>query len=668
MQNNNKISLWANVTLFCLLSSCGSYNKATQDVTSQATQELNMSVSLKLATIFSDHMVLQRNKNIVIWGQALASENIEVSLFNAQKIISSQQTQPNQNGQWQVSLPAQTAGGPFTLRVSQADNTELVKDVLIGDVWLASGQSNMEWNLAGNTTNWQEEVDNSDFPNIRFLKVEKKYSASPRNDIASSGWNVASPATSGNFSAVAWHFAKRYNQHTGIPVAIIDSTWGGTPAEAWTSAEALQTINGYQTDATDMLQNTQKWQQEFARNDALEQQKWQILDSPDAYADGKILKADFDDSQWNKTTLPTMENKPLSHIVWARKHLQLSEQPTSVKLDIGDLNQIGRVFINGQQVYLESWQDTTKEVEIPAELLHPGDNIIVIRAVNGWDNKVVIGKKERFYLQLDNTKLDLSGQWLVSNEVEPKIPDVKFYNWKPGVLFNAMIHPLINYPVTGVIWYQGENNVGANALYSELFKGLINDWRAQWQQPDMPFLFVQLASYLKQKDQPSNSDWALLREAQASALELPNTGMAVTIDRGNADDIHPRNNADVGERLWRAAQHIVLNDDVPYSGPTLLHVEQKVVAGKNVLVLSYQHIADGLKVKGQDLVGFAISGADGKFVNAQTSIDGNTVIVSSAKVKQPQSVRYAWADNSPANLYNSANLPAVPFRYSLGEQ
>ena len=663
----NKFSLWANIMVITVLCSCTPDNKTNQDVHKVENQEPQMQSEIQLAAIFADHMVLQRNKTIVIWGQASADESLTVSLLKEQQVVVSLQTQADHSGQWQVSLPKQSAGGPFEISVNQADNTVLIKDVLIGDVWLASGQSNMEWKLGWQVNDWQQEVANSDFPNIRFFELEKSYNAQPQSHIPSSGWKVASPATSSEFSAIAWHFAKRYHQHSGIPVAVIDSTWGGTPAEAWTSINALQTINGYQADASDMLQNAQKWQQEFSHNDELEQQKWQLIDSPLAYADGKILQADFDDSKWIKTTLPTTANHPLSDIVWARKHFQLSAQLTSVKLDIGELNQIGRVFINGQQVYSEGWQDTTKELEIPKQVLRQGDNIIVIRAVNSWDNKVLIGKTEHFYLQLDHNKLDLSGQWLVSNTVEPKMPDVKFYNWKPGVLFNAMIHPLINYPIAGVIWYQGENNVGANALYSDLFKGLINDWRAQWQQPDMPFLFVQLASYLKQKEQPSNSDWALLREAQTSALTLPKTGMAVTIDIGDADDIHPRNKADVGERLWRAAQHIVLNEDVPYSGPTLNHVEQKVVAGKNVLVLSYEHIADGLSSKGQDLRGFAIAGPEGKFVNAQARIEGDQVIVSAAKIKQPHYVRYGWADNSPANLYNSANLPAVPFTYRLTE-
>lgn len=658
----NRLTL---IALIGLLSSCGASNTAKNTLNSHQQVEPSMQPELQLASIFSDHMVLQRNKAIVIWGQAPAGEKINITLLKDQQNLSSQVSLADGSGQWQVSLPAQTAGGPYQLNVSQADKTITIKDILVGDVWLASGQSNMEWKLGWQVNDWEQEVANSNYPAIRFFEIENKYAATPQKHIRGSQWKVANPTTSSEFSAIAWHFAKRYHQHTGIPVAIIDSTWGGTPAEAWTSAPALQTINGYQDDANDMLQHSQKWQAEFSLNNELEQQKWQMIDSPNAYADGLILQADFDDSQWTPTTLPTEENKPLSHIVWARTHLQLNKQLQSAKLDIGELNQIGRVFINGQQVYSEGWQDTSALVDIPAQALKSGDNIIVIRAVNSWDNKVLIGKPERFYLQVDGKKLDLSGQWQVSNEVEPKIPDVKFYNWKPGVLFNAMIHPLVNYSISGVIWYQGENNVGANALYAELFKGLINDWRSQWQEPELPFLFVQLASYLKQQAQPVNSDWALLREAQASALTLKNTGMAVTIDIGDADDIHPRNKTDVGERLWRAAQHIVFNEDILYSGPTYKQVEAKNLDGKNVLVVSYEHINGGLKFKGSELLGFAIAGADGKFVNAQASIEGDKVIVSSVRVKQPKSLRYAWADNSPANLYNAASLPALPFRYQL---
>lgn len=659
------LRFYISVILSSLLIACNS--QAPSNPQTSLKDATPMPYSLALAPIFSDHMVFQRNKPLVIWGKGPAGADIAVSLLQDQQSLYTERTQVDVSGQWRLHLPSQTAGGPFQLNVVQGNTRLFVDDILVGDVWLASGQSNMEWKLSWQTDDWQQEVANSENAQIRFFELNKTYKATPQDKIPAAGWKVASPATSGEFSAIAWHFAKRYQQHTGIPLAIIDSTWGGTPAEAWTSVEALINIKAYQKDAQEMQKDGQTWQQEFTHNDQLEQQKWQLIDSPKAFADGKILAVDFDDSTWSTVHLPNVETQALSDIIWARKHFHLSALPHSVGLDMGELNQIGRVFINGQQVYSEGWQDTTKLVNIPLQALNVGDNIIVVRAANSWDNKVLIGKKERFYLALDGKKLDLSGQWQISNDIEAKVPDVKFYNWKPGVLFNAMIHPLVNFPITGVIWYQGENNVGANALYSELFKGLITDWRQQWQEPELPFLFVQLASYLKQKEQATNSDWALLREAQASALTLPNTGMAVTIDIGDADDIHPRNKADVGERLWRVAQHVVLKEPVSYSGPSLAKVEAKLVAGKNVLVVSYRHVDGGLKVKGQELLGFALAGADGKFFNAQAQIDGNTIIVSSPKVKQAKMLRYAWADNSPANVYNSAGLPAVPFRYTLAD-
>jgi sialate O-acetylesterase len=623
--------------------------------------------SLSLASIFCDHMVFQRNKPLTIWGTGPVGAWITVSLLQGQHNLLTERTQVDLAGRWQLHLPSLSAGGPFQLKVGQGNTSLFIDDILVGDVWLASGQSNMEWKLSWQTDDWQQEVANSDNTQIRFFELSKTYSAIPQDNIPASAWKISSPLTSAEFSAVAWHFAKRYQRHTGIAVAIIDSSWGGTPAEAWTSLEALVNINAYQKDAQNMQQHGPKWQQKFSHNDELEKQKWQLLDSRTAFADGKLLAADFDDSTWSTVNLPNLQAQALSDIVWARKHFQVSTLPRSVSLDMGELNQIAWVFINGQQVYTKGWQDTTERVHIPLNTLKIGDNIIVVRVANSWDNSVLIGKKERFYLALDYQNVDLSGPWQVCNKIEPKIPDVKSYKWKPGVLYNAMIHPLVNFPISGVIWYQGENNVGTHALYSELFKTLITDWRKQWHEPELPFLFVQVASYLKQKDQATDSDWALLREAQACALTLPNTGMAVTIDIGDADDIHPRNKTDVGERLWRVAQHVVLKEPVCYSGPSIAKAEAKLIAGKNVLVVSYHHVDGGLQVKGRELLGFALAGADGKFVNAQAQIEGDTIIVSSPTVKQAKMLRYAWADNSPANIYNITGLPAVPFRYTLAE-
>jgi sialate O-acetylesterase len=555
------------------------------------SNETNHQPALGLANIFSDHMVMQRNKPIVIWGTAIADTKVDIKLLSQAVVFASAQTMANAQGEWRVTLKALPAGGPYQLKVQgDLNETLLVDDVLIGDVWLASGQSNMEWQLGGDTTNWQQEVADSHVPAIRFFKLDKSYSATKQTVIPGQHWQVASPETSAQFSAVAWHFAKRYHQKTQIPVAIIDSTWGGTPAEAWTSTEALLSIEGYQSSAKDMQDNAELWQQKFAENTQLEQQKWQLIGSEQAYQDGKILRADFDDEGWPQVALPNSINQALSDIVWARKHIYLDELPTSASIDIGELNQIGQVFINGKRVYNESWQDSTQLVNIENNLLQKGDNIIVIRALNSWDNKVFIGQEHRFYVQTDTKRHDLSGLWRVSNQVEAPIPKVRMYNWQPGVLFNSMIHPLTAYPIQGVIWYQGENNVGTAALYADLFKGLIQDWRKQWQSPDLPFLFVQLASYMQPKAQPTQSAWAELREAQASALTLNNTAMAVALDIGDANDIHPRNKASVGQRLWLAAQHLVLQQTTPYSGPTLQSLTTEIEGKTPRLRLRFDHV------------------------------------------------------------------------------
>ncbi|NCP63219.1 MAG: sialate O-acetylesterase [Paraglaciecola sp.] len=634
------------------------------------SNEQSFPSSLGLANIFSDHMVVQRNKPIVIWGTAIANSQVYVTMASHNGATETLATAANDQGAWQITLNARPAGGPYQLKVQAqgANNLHdiiLVNDILVGDVWLASGQSNMEWQLGGDTTNWQQEVAASDLPAIRFFKLDKRYSASPQTDIPGRQWHVAGPKTSAQFSAVAWHFAKRYHLQTGIPVAIIDSTWGGTPAEAWTSTEALLSIEGYQTAAKDMQDNAVKWQQKFVENSQLEQQKWQLIGSEQAYQDGKILRADFDDGHWPLVILPNAANHALSDIVWARKHLYLDALPVTASLDIGELNQIGQVFVNGTRVYNESWQDSTQLVSFDAGLLRKGDNIIVIRALNSWDNKVLIGQEKRFFVQTDEKRHDLSGLWRVSNQVEAPIPKVSMYNWQPGVLFNGMINPLTAFPIQGVIWYQGENNVGAAALYADLFKGLISDWRKQWQTPNLPFLFVQLASYMQPKSQPTQSAWAELREAQASALTLPNTAMVVALDVGDAEDIHPRDKASVGQRLWLAAQHLVLQQNTPYSGPVLDSYSTELTSKGAQMRLSFSHVYQGLKVKGESLLGFAMAGQDGKFFNAEASIIGNEVVVSSASVAQPKALRYGWADNSPANLYNSADLPAAPFRIEM---
>jgi sialate O-acetylesterase len=617
--------------------------------------------TLSLPAIIASYMVLQRNKPVVIWGNTQAGKKVTVTLYLAADKQISGQAMSADDGQWQITLPPQGAGGPYAFTIKDDVSQIKLHDVLIGDVWLASGQSNMEWKLGWNVAGGPAEIATSTMPNIRFFNVDNNLAASEQIHIASAGWKLSSPQTSQEFSAIAWFFAKQNHLQKQVPVGIIDSTWGSTPAEAWTSLDALQHIPGYQGKAKELQQNTIKWQQEFARNALLEKQKSRLINNTLAYQDGQILSVDYDDASWQHVELPNPVNKPLTDIVWLRNVIHLPQAPQQAQLTLGALNQTGRIFINGQLVYEETGYDLVANVPLDKHILHQGDNIITIRAANSRDNKVVVGKQGHFTLHLDNIDFDLSGPWKFSNQVEPPLPKVKSYIWKPGVLYNAMIHPLIRFPLSGVIWYQGENNVATAQLYSELFKGLINDWRVKWQRPELPFLFVQLASYKQPQAQPRPSAWAELRAAQSEALGLPNTAMAVTIDLGNTRDIHPQNKKEVANRLWLAAQHVVFGEDIVFSGPKMHHVSEYEHDGHTGLLVTYKYAQQGLRASSSSLKGFALAGDEGHFVNAQATLIGQRVFVWSAKIKHPKRIRYAWADYSDANLYNQARLPALPF-------
>ncbi|MGL1956717.1 MAG: sialate O-acetylesterase [Colwellia sp.] len=643
-------------------------NTLLEKSTTKATDNAQLKLSVPL--IFNDHMILQRNKPIKVWGWAEPNKLVKVTLQSNKQPMSpeaqvSAETQVNAQGKWLITLPAQKTGNVQQLIISTDETTLTFNDVLIGDVWLASGQSNMEWKLGWKVDNWQQEVANSSNNHIRFFEVETEFKATEQEKIKGGKWQIANPETAANFSAVAWYFAKLNNSDKKVPVAIIDSTWGGTPAEAWLSLPALSKVPGYEKQALSMINNPKKWQNTFKQNSKNEVKKWQIIADESYYADGKVLSLSFDDSAWQNITLPTAPEQPLSDIAWLRKSFTLDSLPNTAELSLGEMNQIGKVFLNGELIYQEDWQDTTKAVTIPVSTLKQGKNILALRVINSWDNKINIGKPDQLWLKFDDKKYNLQGNWRFSNTFEPKFPVVKNYNWEAAVLYNAMINPIANYTIKGVIWYQGESNSGQPHLYANLFKALIQDWRQQFQQPELPFLFVQLASYLQQQAQPKESQWAELRQAQTDALALANTGMAVTLDIGNADDIHPRNKADVGKRLWLAAKHVAFNEHLVYSGPIFSSMKIKTLDSNNGLLITYQDSGNGLQTNSNEVLGFAIAGKDNNFVNAQAKIINNEIFVYSEKIKKPTAVRYGWADNSPANIVNSSLLPAVPFQHTL---
>lgn len=610
-----------------------------------------MASELTLPPLFADHMVLQRDQDLKIWGQANAGDTVEVELAQGKTSVKA-----DAKGQWLATLKPQPAGGPYQLKVKTKSQNLSFDDVWLGEVWVASGQSNMEWKLGAQTENWQQEVQDSKFPQIRFYTLPKTLSALPNQPVPTANWIVASPETVADFSAIGWFFAKQNHLQKGVAVGVIDATWGGTAAEAWTPAQALLNVPGYEQDAADMQAQPEVWQQRIEENKQKDQQKWSLIASNAGIEQLKLAEPATDDSQWQKVSLPNAT--PLSDIVWLRKTVKLEKVPTQASLFFGDINQIGRVFVNGQQVAEESWADSTTEIKLPAGLLKAGDNLIALRVINSWDNKVSVGRAGQLWLKADGSQLNLEGDWQYKNDAEPKLPEVKFLNWKPGVLFNAMIKPLMPYAVKGVIWYQGESNGDKPQYYHKLFSTLIQSWRQHWQQP-LPFLYVQLASYMKPQPYPIESNWAELREAQTKTLALPQTAMAVITDLGDIEDVHPRRKKPVAERLYLAARAVVYGEDVLYSGPVLKSIRVRDSGFR----LTFDQVGTGLSVKGDQLLGFAIAGHDGKYYNAQAKLLGtDQVLVWSEQVKTPVSLRFGWADYTYANLYNSSGLPAVPFR------
>lgn len=606
---------------------------------------------LSLSTIFSKHMVIQRGESVLVWGRGGEGKTINVSIngHNVSAKVDEKET-------WQVTLPPMSAGGPYVLNVNDSDENIKVSDVLVGDVWVASGQSNMEWKVGWEINDWQKEIADSHFPKIRFFSVDTEVLTEPSDHIKGTGWKVASPNTVTDFSAAAWFFAKNSNRELNIPIGIIDSAVGGTPAEAWTPVDELLKLKGYRADAQDMLTNKYLRDQRIKRRNEHEKKSMALISSDVAVNTLGVHKANFNDNQWQQIDVPFVE--PKSDVVWLRKKVQLVEIPKNASLFFGEITQFAKVYVNGELVLNKLWNDSAKIIELPKNLLRKGENIIALRATNNWDNKVKVGEKGKVWLNIDNNELDLSGKWLFTNTLEEKMPEVERISSWPTGLYNAMIHPLTRFKINGVIWYQGENNVSRASEYQTLFAGLIHGWRKQWGIAGLAFVYVQLASFLPEKNHPSESDLALLREQQTETLALANTAMVVTIDIGSAEDIHPKNKQEVGRRLWLAAKSISENNP-NFTGPMF---DGAKVRDDSSVVVTF-NLKNPLIVKGKTLIGFELAGNDGVYFNAQAQIiDNNKVKVTAHNVPKPVSIRYAWADNSPANLYGLYNLPVIPFQ------
>lgn len=611
-------------------------------------------IAIELLPMYSDHMIMQRQHATVISGKAIPNSiiSLQVGIINVASGV-------NKNGDWRLTLPPQPAGGPYNLVFNNGPDKLLIKDMYFGDVWLASGQSNMEWKLKWQVDNWQAEVKDSNYPLIRYFDVENRYTAAEQSTLNSGEWIKASEKTAKEFSAIAWFFAKNLYLDKGIPIAIVDSTWGGTPAEAWTPIEMLLSQSGYQQSAKELLDEPEKWDDIFTLTRKQEVAKSNLLNSQVGANTLGLADLEYDDSNWLQVSLPL--DKPVNNILWARKYFDLSKaniSATGANLTIGYYSSDTQVYVNGQAISQKSGAQKDDPFWISKDQLNDGKNLLAIRTADAWDNRVNIGNRNQIRLVSNQHSIDLNTGWNINNKLEGELPMPDKYWQKTSVLYNAMIQPIIHYPLKGVIWYQGESNTSRANEYKRLFTAMITSWRERWQQQDLPFIFAQLASMHAQRSEPMESNWALLREAQTQSLSLPHTAMVVLIDAGEAYDIHPRNKQIVGERMWHAANAIAYQKGNIYSGP----INTTMSINKNDVVLSFQDIGSGLMIKGDKLVGFELASQDGKFVSADAQIEGKQIVVSAKGIKSPKYVRYAWADNSPANLYNLEGFPAIPFR------
>lgn len=614
---------------------------------------------IKLPRLISDNMVLQRDAKLTIWGWATVGEKVTVRFNN--KTYS---TTTGADSTWRVTLFAQKAGGPYDMEI----NKIVIKNILIGDVWVCSGQSNMELPMERVKEKYASVIAQSTNPFIRQFNVTTTFDFQKlRTDFESGSWVAANPQTVLQFTAVGYFFAKELYEKYKVPIGLIKNAVGGSPAEAWLNEEALkpfpthlQVLAKYKREGyIDSIRNAERqfrdnWYKTIFTNDK------GLHDSKPWY------DPTYDVSSWSTMKIPGYWDdnglKGVNGVVWFRKDIDVPASMTGkpVKLLLGRIVDQDSVFVNGRFAGTVGYQYPPRRYELPAGMLQPGKNTIVVRIINSANRGGFISDKP-YQLISGEEVIDLTGEWRFAlGTTAPPLPSQTFFQYQPTGLFNAMIAPMLNYRIKGVIWYQGESNSGRPVEYRTLFPAVITTWRQQWKQGNFPFLFVQLANYMQTKNVPGESNWAMTREAQLKTLSVPNTGMAVITDVGEWNDIHPLNKEDVGKRLALWAQQKNGDHNVVYSGPLL--ASTKILDNK--IICTFSNIGSGLIAKdGGELKYFAIAGADKKFVWAKATIEGKNVIVWSDQVPKPEAVRYAWADNPEgANLYNKEGLPASPFR------
>jgi len=647
--------------------------------------------NLKLPSLIGDNMLLQQKTDTKIWGKAKPGSKIIVS-SSWNKIG---KTNAGKDGKWEVILPTPEAGGPYTIAISGKDTTILIKNVLIGEVWFCSGQSNMEMPLAGWPPNdtimhYAETIASSAIPEIRLFNVQKTISGEPV-DSCSGRWEVSSPETVQQFSATAYFFGKKLFSELHVPVGLIESAWGGTPSESWTSSESLEKAGEFISEikaikeSAPLQEDYQAWLNAHKQVEikAAGNDQWKDLN----FFDENVPSPDFSDSEWPVMSLPALFETVMGEFdgaVWFRRMIDIPVNMTGkdLVLSLGPVDDMDRTYFNGKLVGSTElsgvWQKD-RYYNIASSLVKPGSNVIAVRVLDNQGGGGIFGTPEKMNLSLkSNPKLSIviAGDWkyqpvaefkgdrfyvydIAKNEFQSRKRPINLGPGTPSLLYNGMVSPVLSYKIRGAIWYQGEANVGRADQYAKIFPAMIQNWREAWGIKDFPFYFVQIAPYVYSGVDSTESGF--LREAQESALKLANTGMAVTLDIATVMNIHPPFKKEVGERLALLA----LNNDYSINNQCIGPVYKSMTIEGRTIKLQFENTGEGLNLKEGKAKEFEIAGKDGKYLKADAKVLDNEVLVSSPAIKEPVSVRYCWRNGAEATLFNKAGLPAHQFRTKL---
>lgn len=622
---------------------------------------------VRLPKIFNEHMVLQRHKPIPVWGWADAGEKVTVELAGSGISGKIKTIKAGRDGKWILRLDAEKEGGPYKLIVKGKKNTITLDDVLIGEVWICSGQSNMQWTVL-RSDNAEEEIAAANYPLIRQFEVPREISLAPKDDLSGGKWKPATPGNVKNFTAVGYFFARELYRQLGVPVGLINTSWGGTIVETWISKEAMKSFSGFSDVVNTMPSSLEELgvKRKVKLNNTINELQGGLPTPAEVQS---WSAASFDDSNWKTIELPRHFDRGnfILHdgAVWFRREFDLPDSLSGqyLVLSLGTIDGIDDTYVNGVKIGSTSVKTSTERTYIlEPSLLRVQKNSIAVRIEDLGGRSGFTGRAEDMKISRNTYELSLAGTW--KHRIESSVDNNQFAgpNDVGTLLYNTMIAPLIPYAMQGAIWYQGESNAGRAYQYRQSFPLMIKDWRDRWKET-FPFLFVQLASFdAAGGNSTKGSSWAELREAQDMTLRAsPKTGMAVIHDIGDPKDIHPTNKQEVGRRLALQALKMVYGQNVIAEGPRYQSMQKK----GNSIVLSFSNTGSGLKSSSKYgyLNGFEVAGADKAFYWAKAEIRDGKVIVWSDAVADPVAVHYGWADdNMEANLFNKEGLPAAPFR------